>query len=75
MDKFIKVSVFGHDWVVNTDNIVAIERFGGIGSIPEEIYIYLSNGVKLDVSKVSFDKILSVIEPQVLGNIDKSQPL
>lgn len=75
MNKFIKVTVLGHEWIVNVENIVAVERFGGVGSIPEEIYIYLSNGVKLDVSMVSYEKILALTAPQVLGNIDKSRPL
>ena len=75
MNKFIKVTVLGHEWIVNVENIVAVERFGGVGSIPEEIYIYLSNGVKLDVSMVSYEEILALTTPQVLGNIDKSRPL
>ena len=75
MNKFIKVTVLGHEWIVNTENIVAVERFGGIGTIPEEIFIYLSNGVKLDVSDISYEKILAITSPLVLGDINKSQPL
>ena len=75
MNKFINVTSNGHDWIVNVENIVAVERFGGFGSIPEEIYIYLSNGAKLNISMVSYEKILAITAPQVLGNINKSQPL
>lgn len=75
MNKFINVVVNGRDWIVNVENIVAVERFGGFGSVPEEIYVYLSNGVKLNVSKVSYEKIIAITDPQVLGNIDKSQLL
>ena len=71
MNKFIKVTVLGHDWIVNIESIIAIERFG----VPEEIYIYLPGSVKLNISRVSYDAIINLTAPLVLPDIDKSQPL
>lgn len=75
MNKFIKVKVNGHDWIVNVESIIAIERFGGFGNVPEEIYIYLPGSVKLNISRVSYDAIINLTAPLVLPDIDKSQPL
>lgn len=37
----------------------------------ESIFVYLPNGVKLDVSNVDYDVILSVTNPKVLKDSDR----
>ena len=75
MSDFIKLKVNGVDWIVNVDNIVAVERVLNPVANVESIFVYLLNGVKLDVSKASYDDILSVTNPKVLKGSDRGYSL
>lgn len=71
MSDFIKLKVNGVDWIVNVDSIVAVERVLNSVANVESIFVYLPNGVKLDVSNVDYDVILSVTNPKVLKDSDR----
>lgn len=71
MSDFIKLKVNGVDWIVNVDSIVAVERVLNSVANVESIFVYLPNGVKLDVSRVNYDAILRATNPTVLEDSDR----